>query len=51
MESLSVEQSDRKHRMNLNTMELEVLAEEVDTDSVRQRNKKDNTWNEVKVYT
>lgn len=36
MKSLCVEQSDHEHRMNLNTMELEVLAEEGDTDSATQ---------------
>lgn len=42
MESLYVEQSDCERRMNFNAMEMEVLVEEVNTRSVKQRNKRNN---------
>lgn len=42
VESLYVEQSDRRRRMNFNAMEMEVLVEEANTRSVKQRNKRNN---------
>lgn len=35
-----IEQTDRRHRMNFNTVELEVLAEELSTHSVKQGEEK-----------
>lgn len=45
MESVCVEQSDRKCRMNFNAMEPEVLAGELNTHSAEQRNEKNNRRN------
>lgn len=42
MEILNVDQSECKCRVNFNTMELEVLVDEVITHSVKQRNEQNN---------
>lgn len=39
MESLHIQQSDRKRQINYNCMELEVLVEKVNKFSVKQRHK------------
>lgn len=40
--SLYAVQSDCKHRMNFNSVELEVFVEKVNTHSGKQRNKENN---------
>lgn len=40
-----IEQTDRRHRMNFNSVELEVIAEELSTHSIKQGEKKNFGWN------